>query len=320
MHGNEKRCDPPLLSVCRKLSSDASKVIYDREFVIEVDCAHVTISSRFRRKASHFPFQKARQVTLRIGIPERSHGPEIEHIFDHLTHLYGLFFSTPNTVKKLGLQFHELPELFFVDCESFHGVSKSGAADTIGFSSYYLESIEERIAAFLPPLAICGQVSELQIHLPGEQSQSVGLQKLCDHYRKMTTAVSAGRVGGNAEYKVMEERYLKLLSAESMKEAQMERNEQIQYKRSVKIICKNHSCTHTGPSEKCAGRGNQDSKCKELRITRRKINSRKARNESKGEAHHGLKHKGKTVDDAKAAWSKQDSPMAWDDAEQESCR
>ncbi|KAI4251511.1 MAG: hypothetical protein LQ352_004802 [Teloschistes flavicans] len=310
----------------RQISSDASKVLYDREFVIEVNCVHLKTGSRFRRKANHFPFQKARQVTLRIGIPERSHGSEIEHVFDHLTHLYGLFFSTPNTVKKLGLQFHELPELFFADCESFQGVPKSGAADTIGFSSYYMERIEEGIAALLPPLAICGQVSELPIHLPGEQSQSVGLQKLCDHYRKMTTAVSAGRVGGNVEYKVMEERYLKLLSADLMKEAQMERAEQIQYKRRLKIMCKNHSCTHTGPAEECAGRGNQDSKCKgcrkwvswllecsdckfkacagciqQLRITRRKINSRKARNKSKGEAHHGLKHKGKTVDDATAA-------------------
>ncbi|KAL9578597.1 MAG: hypothetical protein Q9203_007038, partial [Teloschistes exilis] len=267
IHGNARRCDPPVLSVSRELSSDASKVLYNREFVIDVDCEHLSIGSRFHRFyeiVGHFPFQKARQVTIRIGVGTQCDMEDVEHIFDHLVHLFGLLFQNPNSVKKLELQSyqsHEDPGFRVVPCWCFEGICKPGVADKIDPYPSSLVKLGQLIKSVLPALAICGQISELLIHLPGELSQSVYLQEVSTFYQEMTITASTGRAGGSEGYQVMEARYQDLVQARSRHVAQMERDSENGYRLWLRRMCKKNPCKHAGPTEKQTRRGNRDSKC-----------------------------------------------------------
>ncbi|KAI4197114.1 MAG: hypothetical protein LQ350_006128 [Teloschistes chrysophthalmus] len=333
VHDNDRRCDPPVLSVNRELSSNALEMLYNREFVIDVDCKHLSIGSRFYRIVSHFPFQKVRQVTLRIGVGTQYDQEDINHLFDHLLHLVGLYFQDPNSVKKLGLQFYHVEDigLRYAPCNSFEGVHNLGVANKLDLYPDFLAKMTQRIQRVLPALAICGQVSELLIQAPGQLSQNFQPQKGegDGFYQKMTTAATAGRAGGSEVYRVMQNRYHDLLEAVSKNETQSKRNAENGYRLWLRRMYKKNPCKHAGPAEKLTRRGNRDSKCdgcmtwfrwllecnecklrlcvscmQELRMTVRKMDSKKAPSKriiGKGKAHHGPKHQGRPGRDAEGA-------------------
>ncbi|KAL8689486.1 MAG: hypothetical protein Q9218_004857, partial [Villophora microphyllina] len=235
MHNNKRRCDPSVLSVDGKLSTDASRVLYGREFVIDVNCGHRLSQTQFDRAwgswklANHFPFQKARQITLRIGSQPAS---EFDHVVDHMIYFCGHMFSKPDTAKKLAVEIHTSQDDWNTDgislrCGSFLGTwfSRGAYRAASGFESP--TGRIGHIATMLHPLSLCEQLADLFIRLPEMVNQNNGLQEHAGYYKLMATAPYPEPMSGSEEYKAIHKRFLELVDEENNNQAAFERSRQI---------------------------------------------------------------------------------------------
>ncbi|KAL8805686.1 MAG: hypothetical protein Q9182_001830 [Xanthomendoza sp. 2 TL-2023] len=201
--GSQSRCDPAILSASKQLYEDASRILYRRNFIIEVNCEE-------RRKENaepdydpnwsvsnlggRFPFNKAKRITFRLGAYDSS---EIDHIFHHMVYICGLLSSEGNGLQELRVELlcSEVngPLKLRVDpntmkfqveygldenCTSWRDSDRVRFSETCGLTGDF----EDQMAFYLQPLALLGRVRDCKIAFSGGVEPSEKLKRVFQHY------------------------------------------------------------------------------------------------------------------------------------------
>ncbi|KAL8854094.1 MAG: hypothetical protein Q9221_001014 [Calogaya cf. arnoldii] len=238
----KRRYDPRVLSVCKQLYEEASEMLYNWNFVVDVNCGdgewnETTLPGTDWRwcgtnLTGRFPFHKARQLTFRIDI-NTCHDPD--HLFYHMVHICDFLLSEVIYLENLRIEIsNSLTHTSCLDvyCLSWQNTDSVGTAATFNveqtdgptdldhpdYASGSESAMVDYVAFLLRPLALPGRVQNCKINVLENVPMTPSLKKLLLHYED---ALTDKRPFGYKETKSLWDHYLSILN----ERAESERNQ-----------------------------------------------------------------------------------------------
>ncbi|KAL8882301.1 MAG: hypothetical protein Q9198_000681 [Flavoplaca austrocitrina] len=263
--GDRQRYDPPVLSINRQIYEEASAILYQRNFVIEVNCGPNPYDEGSIRYSKwhgmelprHFPFYRAKHITLCIDAHILC---DQDHIFHHMVYACGLLFLESKSIKSLCV------EIWSEDQGGRHIISKCRSwadAGNEGFAKHFgvdpksyddernedpgTKRLDDRIFFLLQLLALRKRVERVDVVFCSENKPSEKLNITMDYF----DALLRGDIRTSShDTKWIRQEYASIINKRKQHAQRVRQERAEHHKKWMQEAAERYVCLHPGPGEK----------------------------------------------------------------------
>lgn len=265
--GNQLRADPAILSVNKQLYAEGTELLYRRNFVIDVNCGNQYFSSLFDPMwrgyglTARFPFGRAKQLTLRLGIV----WPEVGHLFNHMVYICGVLVNAASRLNNLRVELHaNLSQWEFLHtCAPMreldvplHILEHCSPYSVFTLTSGPPNGMAKYAGFYLWPLTLLGSISSCEITLAGHLAKYPEPQKLARHYEEFVTDVANSSPD---DLQWLQSRYWQLVSEKG--QGQQRDFERLEHDIRLQRTVRGRGCPHTNRKKTYCKRPQPEASC-----------------------------------------------------------